>query len=230
MELARCGETIFRRLKETYVLKDEDFITYYVYKATRDPFKALIATVLSQNSTDKVALRTFQKLESDIGVNPSSLYLAGIDRIKHSLKVGGLYNNKSRYIFEIAKYFYLKGEGWLDQILQIDPTEAKKILMSIDGIGEKTADVLILTVGMKPVFPVDTHIMRIGERMAVANRKSYRDISSGFMQVFRPEEYGEVHRLLIAHGRSICRARKPLCDSCVIRECCAYGTGKYRSS
>jgi endonuclease-3 len=103
------------------------------------------------------------------------------------------------------------------------PTElARNKLIAVEGIGNKTADVFLALYGHK-VFPVDTHILRIGRRLGVG--KTYKEISNYFLSNLGSDV--KYHMALISHGRFICKARNPLCEQCYIRKICAYYKQKY---
>lgn len=101
----RCEpKTVYDRLNETYKIREEDYIAYYVWIKYKDCFKVLIATILSQNSTDKSALKAYQNLEREIGVSPNNLASTSLDTIESAIRVAGLYKTKARRIKEISQH------------------------------------------------------------------------------------------------------------------------------
>ncbi|MGQ9479544.1 MAG: endonuclease III domain-containing protein, partial [Thermoproteota archaeon] len=101
---------------------------------------------------------------------------------------------------------------------------ARNELMSLPGVGPKTADVMLLFAGGKPTFPIDTHVFRVSRRLgAIGDKDGYEEARRKLMEVFPSGAYLKTHLLLIEHGRRVCRARKPLCKSCVLLEYCSFG-------
>ncbi|MEM0374164.1 MAG: endonuclease III [Sulfolobaceae archaeon] len=219
------GKIIISRLKEVYEINQEDFASLKVYNTTKDPFKLLIATILSQNTTDKSAIKAYYNLELNIGVTPKNLAEADIEKIRNLIKIVGLSNNKARNIKELSNIILNKYND-LNKILSLDPNEARRKLTELPGVGEKTADVVLLTTKGYEFFPVDTHIRRISIRLGLASDKdSYSEISRKLKEFFK-ENLLEAHLLLIVHGRKTCKSKSPLCNTCVIRDCCKFGSSR----
>ncbi|AAK40470.1 endonuclease III [Saccharolobus solfataricus] len=218
------AETIFHKLSATYIIKEEDFIAYYVWLKTKDCFKVLVATILSQNSTDKSAIKAYLELERKVGVTPEKLSNANLADIESALKISGLYRTKAKRLKEISRIILERYNGLIDSLL--NTSNARDELLKLEGIGEKTADVVLLTCygyyGYK-VFPVDTHITRVSKRLGIVpTNAKYSLISSTLKELFSAYDLLHLHHMLIAHGRQTCKARKPLCNSCIIKECCEY--------
>ncbi|WP_338599660.1 endonuclease III [Sulfolobus tengchongensis] len=218
----RCKPNIlYDKLSNSYTIKAEDYIAYYVWLKFKDCFKVLVATILSQNSTDKSALRAYLLLETKIGVNPGNLASASLSEIEEALKISGLYKTKANRLKNISKILLERYDGSIENILNKD--NARDELLKFDGIGEKTADVVLLTCKGYKVFPVDTHISRVSKRLGIVpENANYNVISSTLRDIFSNYDLLHLHHLLIAHGRQTCKARKPLCNSCIIKECCDY--------
>ncbi|MCY0860365.1 MAG: endonuclease III [Sulfolobaceae archaeon] len=218
------AEEIKERLSNAYKLNPSDFIAYQVCLETHDPFKVLIATVLSQNTSDKLAGKAFKELEKRIGVTPQNLAKSKIEEIREAIKSAGLYNSKSIKIKRIAEELCQKYECDINKLINgLKPEEARNLLLDFEGIGEKTADVVLLTCYNMPYLPVDTHIKRVSKRLGLVNeRATYNEISTKLKQMFKPNDYLLMHHLLIHHGRVTCKAKKPLCQNCVLSYCCEY--------
>ncbi|MCY0883845.1 MAG: endonuclease III, partial [Acidianus infernus] len=159
--------------------------------------------------------------QEKIGVTPDNLIKANLEDIASCIRNIGIYRIKAERIKELAKIIKEKYNGDLNKILDKDPQEAREELLSLPGVGEKTADVVLLTCKGYPYFPVDTHIKRISQRLGIASG-SYEQISASLMKLFDPKDYLEAHHLLIAHGRNVCKAKNPLCEKCVLNDCCEY--------
>ena len=199
----------------------KDFIAAYVCKNEGDFFSTLVATILSQNSTDRAAFKAYENLKKSLGsVTPQKIIEVDFEKIKEAIRVAGLHESKARAIKDLA--FELIEGGLSDLIATKDCKRIRERLLAIRGIGEKTADVFLLTCLACEVFPSDTHIKRIFSRLE-NRRMSYREISNVVLsELNEPDKLLELHHKLIMHGRKVCRAKMPLCEECRLRECCEY--------
>lgn len=216
----KFGDIIYTALKNHYDIKHEEFVVSFT--SGKSLFEALIAVILSQNTNDKNAIKALSALKSELGeITPENI-LRIRDRLEDLLRPAGLQKNRAGTILKLAEIFSTKGyEDELRRKIQELPVEkAREILRSLPGVGDKTSDVILLMFFNKPVFPVDTHIRRITLRMGVVQSSSYNNISKFWLQNTSPENLLPLHLLLITHGREICKARKPLCESCPISEHC----------
>lgn len=112
--------------------------------------------------------------------------------------------------------------GDLSQVLALPLEEARETLMSINGIGPKTADVVLSFAGKKTVIPVDTNIFRVTDRIGLAKGRNYERTRRALEEDVPPEKMQEIHLLLIQLGREICKPRKPKCSVCPINDFCDY--------
>jgi endonuclease-3 len=183
-----------------------------------DPFELLIATVLSQNTSDRNSMKALKILKEKVGVDQSSLLRANLADIEAAIKVGGLYHNKARTIKSLASKFH--GFNWssMDNMTQKD---LREFLLGLPGIGPKTADIFLLFYAKLGAFPVDTHISRVSKRLGIAHDgDGYEETTDALKRFFSPGDYRLAHLELIALGRRFCRARYPLCDECPLRGVC----------
>lgn len=226
------GDEIKSALMRIYKINPNDFIAYQVCLQTRDSFKVLIATILSQNTSDKLAFKAYNELEKRIKVSPETLANATINEIKEAIKSAGLYNSKSIKIKHVAEVICREYNCNLANLVKRgkDPEQIRELLLSLEGVGEKTADVVLLTCYGLPFFPTDTHIKRVSKRLGlVKENASYSEISEALKKLFAPDDFLLMHHLLILHGRVTCKARKPLCNTCVLSYCCEYYSRIYRN-
>jgi endonuclease-3 len=219
-------EEMIDRLRNKYMIQIEDFLAPLVWERSRDAFKVLVATLLTQNSTDKSAMVAFENLEKEIGISPDKLANASIEEIAKAIRPAGLHNNKAKNIREISKIIHESFHDLLEDILNQSPDKAREILVSMPGIGTKTADVVLLICKGYRTFPVDTHIFRISRRLGIEGR-NYSEISSVWVR--HVKDPLNAHLLLITHGRKTCKAVKPKCQECVLIDCCQYYLGVLRS-
>lgn len=217
------GREIFDKLSQEYHIDSKDFVAFDVWISSKDPFKVLVATVLSQNTTDRSTYRSFKTLEEKVGVEVERIAKADPELISESIRFSGLNNSKAKRLKEIAQIILAEYHGDLWTILNQPSDIARKTLTSLPGVGEKTADVVLLTCKGYDAFPVDTHIRRIAIRLGVSKeRETYIEISNRLMSLFRGKDFLKAHHLLITHGRRTCKANKPLCSNCPINYCCEF--------
>ena len=188
----------------------------------RDAFPLLIATLLSQNTTDKNSFQAFQNLKSHYGVTPHVLARLQPSDIKPHIEVAGLYEIRSRRIIALSKMVLERFEGNLDMILRRPTDEARLELMDLKGVGPKTADILLAFRGNRPIMPVDTNIFRVSGRIGLVEGRNYERTRAALEEVIPEKKLGEMHFALIQLGRDICKPRRPLCPLCPITSLCTY--------
>jgi endonuclease-3 len=186
-----------------------------------DPFKNLIIGILSQNTSDRNSTRAYINLKRKFKIEPEELAKAKESEISRAIKVGGLYKIKAKRIKELAKVVMEKFKGNLKEITKLSPKEARKILISLPGIGEKTADVFLAYCMKEPTIPIDTNIARVAKRIGLAKKDAgYKEIQKTLKSVFSKKERIRGHELLIRLGRDFCKAKNPLCKNCPISIIC----------
>jgi len=190
-------------------------------KSVREPFPTLIRTVLSQATNDRNRDRAYKNLSQVYEIAPKTLANADVKEIEKAIRVGGLYRNKSRKIRELSRVILERFNGSLDFVYSKPLEEARALLMSIPGVGPKTADVVLLFSAKKPVVPIDTHVYRVSRRLGLAPIKGdYEEIRRSLESVYLPSDYLNIHLLLINLGRTCCRARNPLHKPCPVNSLC----------
>lgn len=205
---------ILRILRNAFALPE--WIT-----SDRDPFKTLITTIISQNTADRNTARAIENLSKHYPITPEALANAETSRIEESLKVAGLYRNKSKTIQKVSKIILEKFHGNLNPVLSLPLEEARKTLLQLPGVGPKTADVVLLFCADKPTIPVDTHVNRVSKRLGLAPKDGdYEAVRKSLQPLYNPKDYLTVHVLLILLGRKYCRAGKPLCRECPVNTLC----------
>ncbi|MGC8597424.1 MAG: endonuclease III domain-containing protein [Thermocladium sp.] len=207
MELSRLG------------LDPEKFVAWKVMLNGGTIFEALVATVLTQNTSDINAGRAFEALKRRIKISPSEVLSLGEEELAEVIRPAGMYMRRARQLIELARAILERYGNDLEFIRNMSVEESRQLLMSLPGIGPKTADVILVNLG-KPAFPVDTHILRISKRIGLAS--TYDSASKAWMRIFQPNEYLWGHLSLIEFGRRICRARNPKCNQCGLQSICKY--------
>ncbi len=188
-----------------------------------DPVDLLVQTMLSQNTTDTNSFRAFRSLKTAYP-EYEAVIAASEEDIARLIRVGGLAEMKARRIKEAL--LRIKGDaGSIDLgfLAGFGVTEAKEYLLSLPGVGPKTAAVVLLFAFGFPVMPVDTHVYRVSRRLGLVPEKASIKEAQRILEEITPEsKYLSLHLNLIMHGRGICRARGPLHERCALRHLCDF--------
>jgi endonuclease-3 len=203
----------------------------YPEEVSRDPFKNLILTVLSQNTSEVNCIRAYKGLSARFEVKPEILACAEEAEIREAIRSGGLYNVKAKRIKEISKAVLEKFGGNLTSILSLPKEEARTKFMELPGIGPKTADVLLASRhGYGQVFVVDTHMDRIAKRLGLVKPDANYEEIQAALKNFIPWDRGErVGGLFWLLAKYTCRAQNPRCHECPLVDICDYGQNRTRS-
>lgn len=184
-------------------------------------FELLVAIVLSQRTYWKNTRKALEEFRA-IYENPRDVVKSSIEEIAETIRSAGLHHEKARVLKNLAEKI-VNRELVLEEIVNLPYEEARRKLISIKGLGPKTADVFLMIAARQPVVPVDTHISRIARRTGIVREKTgYEEIRRVLEEAVEPELRGRLHVALIMFGRSICRPRNPRCNICPIREYCDY--------
>jgi len=213
-----------------------------------DPTSELVLTILSQNSADLNAERAFEALRrafpSDrpaerhlpgqgwggAGLSeappPSwmAVELAPLPELVEAIRPGGLAQQKAPRIQAALRFIREeRGDHSLEFLGDLAPLEARAWLTRINGIGKKTASVLLMFCFNMPLMAVDRHVERVSHRIGLIPPRATADEAHDlFLAMLRPDQAFEAHVNLIRHGRMICHARRPACDGCSIRARCRF--------
>jgi len=200
-------------------------VDMYPEDSSSNPFKHLVITVLSQNTSETNCIRAYKGLAAKFEITPEVLASADQEEIKNAIRSGGLYNVKSKRIKELSKTVLAKFGGDLTPVLSLPKEEAKRHLMELPGIGDKTADVLLTSRhGYREVLPIDTHYNRLAKRLGlVGNAAQYQEIQAAlFAFVADCDKRDRVAGLLWLLAKYTCKAQRPRCHECPIADLCGY--------
>ncbi|MEF8820660.1 MAG: endonuclease III [Halovenus sp.] len=199
----------------------------------RAAFECLVRTILSQNTSDTASKPAHESLlerfDSEDGDLAESLAAAEHSELVETIRSAGLYNQKATKIIGAAQRVldeYGSAAAFEEFVTGEDPATVRETLLSIDGVGPKTADcVLLFAGGRGGVFPVDTHVHRIARRMGLASPDADHENVREALEAAVPEEKcGFGHTAMIQFGREYCSARKPAClddpEACPLAELC----------
>ena len=178
------------------------------------PYQLLVAVILSAQCTDKrVNMITPALFEAY--PTPADLAAASPDDVYGLIKSCSYPNNKTKSLMGMARKLVDDFGGEVPD--DIDS------LMSLPGVGRKTANVILSVVFNHPAMAVDTHVFRVAERIGLTTRsKSVRNTEKELTDRIPDEVLSMAHHWLILHGRYVCKARKPQCDRCFIADVCRY--------
>ncbi|MCX6142055.1 MAG: endonuclease III [Ignavibacteriales bacterium] len=186
------------------------------------PLDSLIATLLSQNTNDRNSYRAWLSLKRQF---PSwaGVHDARWQAIARAIEVGGLKNQKAKRIKLILRTILKeRGSFALDFLQQMSDEQAMEYLLAMKGVGSKTAAcVLVFSLG-RDVFPVDTHIHRICNRLVFVKTKSADETYEAMKPLLPPGRAYSFHVNLIHFGRQTCRSSNPLCGQCILFDECLY--------
>lgn len=196
---------------------------YGRYEESRgSPFDVLIATILSQNTTDKNSSRAFESLYK-VFDTPEKLARAPEEEIADLIRIGGLHIQKAKMIKNVARLVLDDYGGSLDFVCETDPEVARKELLTIKGVGPKTADCVLLFSCDRDVIPVDTHVFRISKRLGIVPENADHERTHQVLMAKVPAgKRGSVHVALVKFGREICKAQNPRHDRCPLIDLCDF--------
>jgi endonuclease III len=177
------------------------------------PFELLVAVILSAQATDVGVNKATRRLYP-VANTPQAILALGEDGLKRHISTIGLFNAKARNVIETCRLLLERHGG------EVPRTRAE--LEALPGVGRKTANVVLNTVFGEPAIAVDTHIFRVSNRTGLAPGKDVRAVEEALLKVVPAEFAMGAHHWLILHGRYVCKARKPDCPRCVIRDLCRY--------
>jgi endonuclease-3 len=189
--------------------------TSYDYtERRRDPFRVLISTILSQRTknenTEKAAHALFSRFST-----VEDIAHAALEEIELLIKPAGFYRVKARRIKKAAAQVLTQFHG--------DVPCTMEELLSLEGVGRKTANcVLVYGFGISAI-PVDVHVHRIAKRLDLVSTRTPEETEQQLMQLFCEEDWSVVNQLLVSFGRDVCKPRTPLCDQCFLSDLCATG-------
>ena len=188
-----------------------------------DALGELIATILSQSTTDVNSGRAYAQLRAMYPAWEEVLD-AGDDELYEVIKLAGLGRVKAARIKQtLREVLRRRGELRLEFLGELPLAEAKRWLTSLDGIGPKTAACVLLFALGRPALPVDTHVFRVSRRLGlIGQRTSAERAHEQLEAALAPEMVYPFHIDMIRHGRQICHAQRPACAACPLRDLCPY--------
>lgn len=202
----RAAEVV-RRLEAAYPTQTTTWLEH------RDPYELIVATILSASCTDarvnQVTPALFRRFPT-----AAALAAARPAEVEPFIRSCGLFREKSQRLVGMAKGLVLRHEG------RVPATREE--LEALPGVGRKTASVVLAVAHGQPALAVDTHVHRVANRLGLARATSRERTERALTSLVPEEKWRTIHHQLIHHGRTVCTARKPRCESCVLADVCDY--------
>lgn len=176
-----------------------------------NPFTLLVAVVLSAQATD-VGVNKATRPLFEVADTPAAMLALGEETVRDYIKTIGLFNTKAKNVIALSKALVEEHGG--------EVPASREALQALPGVGRKTASVVLNEAFGQPTIAVDTHIFRLGNRLGLAPGKTPDEVEAYLEKVVPRRFLRGAHHWLILHGRYVCKARRPLCESCVIYDLC----------
>lgn len=185
------------------------------------PFELLIATILSAQCTDvRVNIVTndlFDKYNT-----PETILLLGEEALLEKIKTCGLAKTKAKNIILTCHRLLIEYNG-------IVPAQMEE-LITLPGVGRKTANVVMSNAFNIPAIAVDTHVFRVSRRIGLASGKTVLEVEKELMKNIPQDKWSQAHHWLIWHGRKCCTARKPNCGECMLNNLCVFARQSFKEA
>lgn len=178
-----------------------------------NPYTLLVAVALSAQSTDVGVNKATASLFKEVDT-PEKMVALGEEGLKNYIKTIGLFNTKAKNVIAAARLLVDRFEGQVPQ--------NREDLESLPGVGRKTANVVLNTAFGHHTIAVDTHIFRVANRLGLTKGTTPLAVEIQLEEIIPDAFIQHAHHWLILHGRYICKARKPNCPSCPVRDLCEY--------
>jgi len=203
-------QELIRRLRKFYGPRS-------FFSAQNDPFKILLSTILSQRTRDSNTREAEERLFSRYPT-ASSLAKAPTKEIERLIKSTGFYRAKARHIKEVAKVIIQRFGGKV-------PSD-RESLLTLPGVGPKTANCVLVYAFKKPAIPVDVHVHRVANRLGWVRTKTPEKTEEALCSLLPRSLWIELNELFVTHGRRTCLPRNPRCSKCPVEDLCEKRVGK----
>ena len=177
------------------------------------PFQLLVAVLLSAQATDVGVNKATRRL-FPMAATPEAMLVLGEEQLRNAISSIGLFNTKAANLIATCRLLIERHGG--------EVPGSREALEALPGVGRKTANVVLNVAFDEPTIAVDTHIFRVANRTGLARGKDVRAVEDRLVKVVPAQYRQHAHHWLILHGRYTCKARKPVCPGCVVRDLCAF--------
>jgi endonuclease-3 len=176
-------------------------------------YTLLVAVVLSAQATDTGVNKATKDLFAKVKT-PAEMLALSENGLKKYIKTIGLFNGKAKNIIALSKILIEKFNGKIPR--------TREELQSLPGVGRKTANVILNVAYSEPTIAVDTHVFRVANRTGLAHGKTPEEVEQRLLKAIPKKFLSHAHHWLILHGRYVCKARAPLCPTCIVHDLCEY--------
>ncbi|HEY48627.1 MAG TPA: hypothetical protein G4O13_01115 [Dehalococcoidia bacterium] len=185
-------------------------------------FEVIVGAILTQSAAWGNVEKAISNLKNAGALSPSSLREITLEELAHLIYPSGYYNAKALKLKSFVEHLGSAHQDSLEQLFVLDICSLRSELLSIHGIGDETADSIILYAARKPIFVIDAYTRRIIARLGLnPPRNDYAAFQSLFMENLPADEklFNEYHALLVRHGKEVCK-KSPLCAQCCLNSLC----------
>lgn len=180
-----------------------------------NPFTLLVAVVLSAQATDKGVNKATGPLFK-VADTPEKMLALGEEGLISYIKTIGLYKNKAKHVMGLSQKL-------IDDFGSKVPGSREE-LMTLPGVGRKTANVVLNVIFHEPTMPVDTHLLRVAPKIGLAEGNTPETVEKSLLERIPAEFLHDAHHWILLHGRYVCTARTPKCEECIIKDLCKHNT------
>lgn len=180
-----------------------------------NPFTLLVAVVLSAQATDKGVNKATGPLFK-VADTPEKMLALGEEGLISYIKTIGLYKNKAKHVMGLSQKL-------IDDFNSEVPGN-REALMTLPGVGRKTANVVLNVIFHEPTMPVDTHLLRVAPKIGLAEGNTPETVEKSLLERIPKEFLHDAHHWILLHGRYVCTARAPKCEECLIKDLCKHNT------
>ena len=176
-------------------------------------FTLLVAVVLSAQATDKGVNKATGPLFK-VADSPEKMLALGEEGLISYIRTIGLYKNKAKHVMGLSKKLIDDFGG--------EVPDTREELMTLPGVGRKTANVVLNVIFHKPTMPVDTHLLRVSPKIGLAEGTTPETVEKSLLERIPEEFLPNAHHWILLHGRYVCTARSPKCEECIISDLCKH--------
>ena len=176
-------------------------------------YTLLVAVVLSAQATDKGVNKATGPLFK-VADTPKKMLALGEEGLISYIRTIGLYRNKAKHVMGLSQKLLDDFDG--------EVPATREELMTLPGVGRKTANVVLNVIFHQPTMPVDTHLLRVAPKIGLAEGNSPEAVEKSLLERIPAEFLHDAHHWILLHGRYICTARNPKCDECIIQDICKH--------
>lgn len=204
---------MLRKEKRTEILSrlEKEYLNTKTALNYHSPFELLVAVILSAQCTDErvnvITARIFPRLNTS-----KKMLKLSLGELEEEIRDCGLYHAKAKNLLGMAKMLH-------EEFKDVIPNDIET-MMQLPGVGRKTANVVASVIYNIPAIAVDTHVFRVSHRLGLAKGKTPEETELELQKIIPKEKWGKAHHWLIWHGRLVCKARKPECETCLLQDLC----------